>query len=896
MDFINYTRDESKMKFNTCILIKENSFNRGNIDQYYVSPITCLGADRNEFMAASLPYGRNNKVTSAQMTDNFEYLLPSLKMLDVKLLVVADSSHFKKLTGAKPDESYDVVTPCKLKGYEDFNAIYTLNFSSLLYNPDQQDKIDIANETISRAMSGNSIGRIGIPFEEELLLTDQDEILDWLEHHLHDYDELAVDIETFGLKLGTAGIGTITFAWSAVSGIAFAVDYRACVGEEGFHGYRKDNKVLRKALLNFFESYRGKLVGHGVSFDFKHIIWELFMKHPLDRTGMIHGIETLCRDYECTKLMAFAAYNSTSRPSKKLKDLVYEYAGSYAQDDIKDIRKIDLYTLLKYNLTDGCATYWLRNQKLIDKLEEDDQLEFYESHLKKVQKYTLMCELTGMPVCDKKVKELEDALTKEIDSHMAVILNNAQVLETEYVLQCEASDKYNRTHKVKRKSPDDFSDLKLNVNSNTQLRVLLYDVIGFSVIRKTKSGLPATGGKVLKLLLNQCKYDSDKELLNALIGYAESKKILNDFVPVFKAGILKADSRRYVHGNINIGGTASGRNSSSEPNLQNLPANGKWGKMVKECFVAPEGWVFCFVDFAALEDRISALLSRDPNKLKIYIDGFDGHSVRTLRYFKHLLPPIDPTDVDAVNAIETDFPDLRKKSKAPTFLMTYLGTAIGLVMNCGFERKEADFIYAAFHEEYAATDAYNQRRLEEAARQGYITLAFGLRLRCPLLKRSPQEGDRRSFKTLSAEKRTVNNADGQSYGMLNDRAVAEHMERVWNSEYREDILYINPIHDATYYLVRDDIDTLMFHNDSIVSAMQWQEDPRIAHDEVKLGGSLEIGYTSWADPISIPNYADKDTFFAAWDKGVNKIKSADVDEEAELRDLFREDEDEEEED
>ena len=68
-------------------------------------------------------------------------------------------------------------------------------------------------------------------------------------------------------------------------------------------------------------------------------------------------------------------------------------------------------------------------------------------------------------------------------------------------------------------------------------------------------------------------------------------------------------------------------------NLQNIPAGSAYGKAVKECFEAPDGWLFCGADFASLEDRISALTTKDPNKLKVYTDGYDGHCLRAYGYF-----------------------------------------------------------------------------------------------------------------------------------------------------------------------------------------------------------------------------------------------------------------------
>ena len=91
------------------------------------------------------------------------------------------------------------------------------------------------------------------------------------------------------------------------------------------------------------------------------------------------------------------------------------------------------------------------------------------------------------------------------------------------------------------------------------------------------------------------------KLLKALIELSAVDKILGTFIKAFKEkSILKDDGYYYLHGNFNLGGTVSGRLSSSDPNLQNLPANSQYGKLIKKCFIAPKGWIFAGADFDSL--------------------------------------------------------------------------------------------------------------------------------------------------------------------------------------------------------------------------------------------------------------------------------------------------------
>jgi DNA polymerase-1 len=333
---------------------------------------------------------------------------------------------------------------------------------------------------------------------------------------------------------------------------------------------------------------------------------------------------------------------------------------------------------------------------------------------------------------------------------------------------------------------------------------------------------------------------------------------LSTFLPAFEAGVWKGDDRAWLHGNFNIGGTVSGRLSSSDPNLQNIPANSMYGKLVKECFQAPSGWLFCGADFNSLEDYISALTTKDPNKLNVYVKGYDGHCLRAAYYFRDQLPQIDLDDPKSVNSIKKTHPELRQESKTPTFALTYQGTYHTLMANLGWTEEKAKAIEQAYHDMYAVSDAYIQSRLKQASKDGYVSVAFGLRVRTPLLAQVVWGGHKMPYEA-AAEGRTAGNALGQSYGLLNNRAAVEFFEKVWASPYAESILPVALIHDAIYILVKDDIEVVEWANRELIKSMQWQELPEIQHDTVKLGAALDIFWPSWANSITLPNNADQAT-------------------------------------
>lgn len=209
-------------------------------------------------------------------------------------------------------------------------------------------------------------------------------------------------------------------------------------------------------------------------------------------------------------------------------------------------------------------------------------------------------------------------------------------------------------------------------------------------------------------------------------------------------------------------------------------------------------------------------------------------------------------NVQRVNSIKKLYPVQRQDSKAPTFALTYQGTYITLMANCGFTKQLAQSIEASYHELYEVSDKWVQDKLEQACKDGYVTLAFGLRLRTPLLKQVILGTSRTPYEA-AAEGRTAGNALGQSYCMLNSRANSEFLEKVRNGEYRLDIKPCSQIHDAGYYLIRDDMKVLIYTNTHLSNAVRWQEDPAIQNEHIKMSGELSIFYPNWSKEMTIPN-------------------------------------------
>lgn len=253
-------------------------------------------------------------------------------------------------------------------------------------------------------------------------------------------------------------------------------------------------------------------------------------------------------------------------------------------------------------------------------------------------------------------------------------------------------------------------------------------------------------------------------------------------------------------------------------------------------------------------------------------DGYDGHSLRAYAYFPDQMPDIVDT-VESINSIQKKYKPLRDRSKNPTFTLTYQGTWAALVKKYGFTEAQAKEVEKRYHDLYKVSDDWVDAKLDAAMTDGYITAAFGLRLRTPLLKQVIRGTSKTPFEA-EAEGRTAGNALGQSYCMLNSRAWIEVMGKVRSHpKYRTSIRPCAQIHDAGYAMVRDDLPTLRYLNEHLPAAMAWQEDPAIAHDEVKLAGAqLGVFHPDWNTEITIPNDATEDEILAAVEEALSPPK------------------------
>lgn len=866
-----YQKNESG-HYPVAVLMKQYTFDQNQLYKNYVQPLEERGIPKEDCIAFTLSYENAKKVSAQQVKEYSARLLNVMERSHVKYIYCTDGTYFKYLTGQKKSEVHlGYALPCAIPGYEHMKVVLGVNYQVLVYAPDKKAHLEQGLDALCGVYKGNYVPPGDRIIHSEFYPKTANEIRNAL-MELHKFPHLAMDIEGYSLRLDESGIATFALAWTQHDFIAFPIDLHN-LGEKDADGnfhYRKDNKEVREILKDFLRQYIGSKRFHSATYDVKHLIYNLWMRDPLDYKSCLEGLDIMTNNLDCTKVLSYLAVNSCAGNTLGLKYQSQEFTGNYAQDDIKDIRKIALPDLLRYNGVDCMATNYTFD-KHMPTVIADQQLELYNGLMKDSLRLIINVELVGLPMCPRKVVETKEKLEKLQEQYLLTIQNDPIVSKLNHLLQVSAMEAANAKLKTKQHPLEKFSDTVFNPGSNLQLQRLLYELLDLPILARTPTKAPATGGKIIKQLLDHEKAAPYKVLLQALIDYSAVTKIIQAFMPAFENGILKADGMRYLHGVFNLGGTVSGRLSSSDPNMQNLPAGSAYGKLIKELFMGPPGWIFAGADFNSLEDYISALTTRDPNKLKVYIDGYDGHCLRAYAYFQDQMPDIDPTSVDSINSIAKKYPELRQESKAPTFALTYQGTFATLMKNLGWSEEKAKRIEANFHELYKASTEYIMDRLHQATKDGYVTVAFGLRLRTPMLGRSYLGLDC-TPKEVAAEGRTAGNAMGQSYGLLNNRAAAAFMKRVHASPFRYDIKPVALIHDAIYILIKNDPVVVEFANRVLIEEMSWQELPELHHDTVKIGAALDLFYPNWATPVTLPVGADVPTIKAVCKAHMDKIR------------------------
>ncbi|WP_203009313.1 DNA polymerase I [Pseudomonas paraversuta] len=251
---------------------------------------------------------------------------------------------------------------------------------------------------------------------------------------------------------------------------------------------------------------------------------------------------------------------------------------------------------------------------------------------------------------------------------------------------------------------------EFNLSSPKQLGVILYEKLGLPIISKTAKGQPSTAEAVLAELAEQ-----DFPLPKVLMQYRSMSKLKSTYTDRLPEQINPRTGR--IHTSYHQAVTATGRLSSSDPNLQNIPIRTAEGRRIRQAFVAPKGYKLLAADYSQIELRIMAHLAKDEGLLHAFRNNLDVHSATAAEVFG-----VELGDVTV---------DQRRSAKAINFGLIYGMSAFGLAKQIGVDRKQSQAYIDRYFARYPGVLDYMERTRTQAAEQGYVETIFGRRLYLP---------------------------------------------------------------------------------------------------------------------------------------------------------------------
>jgi DNA polymerase-1 len=313
-----------------------------------------------------------------------------------------------------------------------------------------------------------------------------------------------------------------------------------------------------------------------------------------------------------------------------------------------------------------------------------------------------------------------------------------------------------------------------NLSSPKQLQEILFEQQKLPVLKKTPKGAPSTAEEVLAELA------LDYSLPKLILEHRSLSKLKSTYTD--KLPLMVNPSTGRIHTSYHQAVTATGRLSSSDPNLQNIPVRNAEGRRIRQAFVAPEGYKLVAADYSQIELRIMAHLSQDKGLLKAFTQGSDVHKATAAEVFK---VPLDEVSSEQ-----------RRRAKAINFGLIYGMSAFGLAKQIGVGRNEAQQYIAHYFETYPGVQRYMDEIRSSAQENGYVETLFGRRLYLPEIKA------RNAMRRQAAERTAINAPMQGTAADIIKRAMLAVDN--WLATGAVDARMIMQVHDELVFEVRED--------------------------------------------------------------------------------------------
>ncbi|MCG8381224.1 MAG: DNA polymerase I [Gammaproteobacteria bacterium] len=576
-------------------------------------------------------------------------------------------------------------------------------------------------------------------------LLDESSFQRWLEK-LQQSELFAFDTETTSLNYMNARIVGLSFAVTAheAAYLPLAHDYLGAPAQlDATHVFTQLRTLLedpeKKKLGQNLKYDRNVLLNHGI--DLQGIEHDTMLESYIyDSTATRHDMDSLAKkylDYETTHFEDIAG--------KGKKQLTFN--------------QIDIETATHYAAEDADITFRL-HQALWPKLQQTPSLAKLYSEI----------DLPLVPVLSRIERNGVTIDTQKLHTQSKEIAQTLTQLEEQ--AYAEAGKTF-------------------NLNSTKQIQDIFFTEKNFPIVRKTPKGQPSTAEDVLETLA----HEHDLVLPRILLKHRGLSKLKSTYIDKLPEQVNVTTGR--VHTSYHQAVASTGRLSSSDPNLQNIPVRTEEGRRIRQAFVTPKGYQLLAADYSQIELRIMAHLSEDDGLLTAFKQGLDIHSATAAEVF----------EVDE----ETVSSEQRRAAKAINFGLIYGMSAFGLAKQLEVPRNQAQEYIDLYFTRYPGVKNYMEKTRLVAKEKGYVETLFGRRLYLPEI--NARNAQRRQY-----AERTAINAPMQGTAADIIKRAMLHLDS-WLQTHQADARIIMQVHDELVLEVsKDQIETVSNHTRNIMNA------------------------------------------------------------------------------
>ncbi|MEZ8742342.1 DNA polymerase I [Photobacterium swingsii] len=504
----------------------------------------------------------------------------------------------------------------------------------------------------------------------------------WLEQ-LNSAEVVAFDTETDGLDYMTANL----------IGVSFAVEEGKAAYVPVAHDYldapaQLDRDWVLAQLKPLLEDASKAKVGQNLKFDAS-----ILARYDIDMQGI--AFDTMLESYVFNSVVGRHDMDSLSLRYLEHKTISFEEIAGKGKKQLT-FNQIDLEQAGPYAAEDADITLRLHNV-LIAKVNADEKLK---------------------------------SVFEDIEMPLVPVLSRIErtgVLIDSMLMGAQSSELAARLDELQQQAFD-IAEQEFNLSSPKQLQAILFEKMGLPILKKTPSGAASTNEEVLQELA------LDYPLPKLILEYRSLSKLKSTYTDKLPKMVNPATGR--VHTSYHQAVTATGRLSSSDPNLQNIPIRNAEGRRIRQAFIAPTGYKVLAVDYSQIELRIMAHLSGDEALLDAFRHGKDIHAATAAEILG--LP------------IESVSTEQRRRAKAINFGLIYGMSAFGLAKQLGMGRNEAQEYMDLYFERYPGVLEYMESTRNTASEQGFVETLFGRRLHLPDIK------SRNGIRRKAAERAAIN--------------------------------------------------------------------------------------------------------------------------------------------